>query len=77
MKKYRKKKHRIIRRTFPNGRVEYVIQQKHELFRWWWVDAWINSSAGACCTDSFDSLKEAQNNLCYFDGSKCIEEIIR
>jgi hypothetical protein len=70
------KKTRIIERTSPDGRISYVIQQKHFLFFWWWVDAWINSSAGAACTDSFSSLEKARANLCYFDGSKCTEVIV-
>ena len=49
-------------------------QQKHFLFRWQWVDAWINSADGAYCKDSYGSLPEAQDNLCYFDGSKAKEE---
>ncbi len=67
---------RIIKRTNTEGRISYVIQPKHSLFRWWWVDAWINSSCGANCTDYFGSLEEAKNNLCYFDGSKCKEEVV-
>lgn len=70
-------KTRIIKRTAPDGSVEYVIQQKHFLFRWWWVDAWLNDSCGAGCVDYFDTLEEARANLCYFDGSKCKEEVIR
>ena len=67
---------RIIKRTLPDGRVEYVIQQKHSLFKWWWVDAWINSWSGAACQGSFSTLEEAQKNLCYFDGTKCKEEVV-
>jgi hypothetical protein len=65
---------RIIERTCPDGSVSYVIQQKHFLFRWWWVDAWVNSWDGAWCQDTFPSLEEAVSNLCYFDGtpSKCV-----
>ena len=70
------KKVRIVRRIDVDGTVKYVIQQKHYLFRWWWVDAWINSLSGAYCTDSFDSLEEARENLCYFDGSKIIETVV-
>ena len=69
-------KTRIIKRTNVNGRVTYVIQQKHFIFRWWWVDAWVNSWSGAACNDSFDTLEEANKNLCYFDDSKCIEEVV-
>ena len=68
---------RIVERTHPDGSVAYVIQQKHFLFRWWWVDAWINSSCGASCQDSFGSMEEAEDNLCYFDGSVCSNKVLR
>lgn len=67
---------RIIERTNVDGRISYVIQQRHFLFRWWWVDAWINSDDGAACKDSFSTLEEAQKNLCYFDGCKCVERVV-
>ena len=67
-------KARIIKRTNVDGRVEFVIQQKHFLFRWWWVDAWMNNSAWTI--DSFHTLEQAKKHLCYFDGSKVKEEII-
>ena len=70
-------KTRIIKRTLPTNKVEYVIQQKHFLFRWWWVDAWVNSWDRAACVDSFRTLEEAKNNLCRFDGSVCIEEVVQ
>jgi hypothetical protein len=69
-----KMKARIIKRTNVDGRVEFVIQQRHFLFFWWWVDAWMNHSA--CTIDSFSTLEEAKKHLCYFDGSKGKEEII-
>jgi hypothetical protein len=69
-------KTRIIKREMPDGRVEYTIQQKHFLFRWWWVDAWINSMDGASCQDSFSTLEEAKANLCYFDGSETKESVV-
>ena len=61
-------KARIVKRTNVDGNVEFVIQQKHWLFRWWWVVASMNSGFMAR-RDSFDTLEEAENNLCYFDGS--------
>lgn len=70
------KKVRIIERECVDGRILYVIQQKHHLFRWWWVDAWINSWCGASCQDSFGSLEEARKNLCYFDGSIVKERVV-
>jgi len=70
-------KSRIVKRTHVDGRTSYVIQQRHFVFRWWWVDAWINSSSGAACTDSFDTLEKAKSNLCYFDDSQNVDEIIK
>lgn len=70
-------KARIVKRTGPGGRVEYVIQQRHLLFRWWWVDAWVNSSCGAYCTDAFDTLEEAKGNLCWFDGTPWKDEVAK
>ena len=69
-------KTRIVKRTNVDERVEYEIQQQHFIFRWWWVDAWINSSCGANCRDYFNTLEEAKANLCYFDNSKVKEEIL-
>lgn len=70
------KKVRIIQRTMPSGRVEYTIQQRHFVFFWWWVDAWMNSGSGASCKDTWNTLEEAQKNLCYFDGTKIIEKVV-
>lgn len=70
------KKCRIIERINVDGREEYAIQQKHFLFKWWWVDAWINSDYGAACIDTFPTIEEAIENLCYFNGSKSIECVI-
>lgn len=70
------KKVRIIERTNVNGSVEFVIQQKHHIFFWWWVDAWVNSSSGAACKDSFSTMDEAIANLCYFDGTKIKEKVV-
>ncbi len=65
-------KARIIKRTHPSGRVEYVIQQRHWLFRWWWVDAWVGSS----CWSSFSTLDQAKLNLWMFDGSKPVDQVV-
>ncbi len=69
------KKVRIVKRIHFDKSIEYVIQQKHFLFFWWWVDAWINDDVST--EDSFDTLEEAENNLCYFNGSKMVEEVIK
>lgn len=65
------KRVRIVERTNVDGRIEYVIQQRHFLFRWHWVDAWVN--CGVECRDHFNTLEEAKANLCYYDGSKIID----
>ena len=67
---------RILKRTFKNGNVNYVIQQRHFLFFWMWVDGWVNSIY-TDKQDSFASLEEAEKNLCYFDGTKIKDEIIK
>jgi hypothetical protein len=67
------KKVRIIKRTMPDGRVKFTIQQKHFLFFWWWVDAWVNNDVST--VDSFSTLEEAKKELCWFDGTKIKQEI--
>lgn len=69
-------KTKIIERTLPDGKIKYVIQQKHWLFRWIWSDGWLNSSSGASCKDSFSTLQEAKDNLCWFDGTKVKDQVI-
>ena len=69
-------KARIVERTHVDGQKEYVIQQRHPLFRWWWVDAWINSWIGAACKDAFPTLEEARKNLCYFDGTRWKDKVV-
>lgn len=70
-------KTRIIKRTEVDGIVKFIIQQPHFIFRWWWVDAWINSDCGVWCQDDFDTLEEAKKNLCYFDDTKVVEKIMK
>lgn len=69
-------KARIIERILPNGNKRYVIQQKHFLFRWLWVDAWLESWTSAACQDDFCTLEEAKANLCYFDGTPTKERVV-
>ena len=70
------KQTRIVKRTAPNGTVTFTIQQKHFLFRWWWVDAWVNSWEGAACQDTFYSMEDALKHLPYFNGSGGTEEVV-
>ncbi len=67
---------RIVKETRVDGRIEYVIQQKHWLFRWEWVDASINSIDFVNCIDYFNTLEDAKKHLCYFNGSKGKSEIV-
>jgi len=73
--KQKKMKARIIERTLPSGMIQYVIQQRHFLFRWWWVDARVNSSYVGCC-DTWYTIEEARRHLCRFDGTKTTEKVI-
>jgi hypothetical protein len=67
---------RIVERTHPGGRVEYLIQVPHWLFRWMWVDPWVNEESAYSAKTSFRSLEEAKENLWMFDGSEPIDKII-
>ena len=58
----------------PDGRIEFTIQQRHFLFRWWWVDAWVNHDTSTI--DSFATLEEAQKKMCHFDGTRCREVVV-
>ena len=70
------RKARIIERTGPTGHKQWVIQQRHFILRWMWVDAWVNSWMGAACQDSFYSLADATAHLPCFDGTPTIEEVV-
>jgi hypothetical protein len=71
------KKTRIVeRKNFTNGFKTYTIQVKHGLFFWHWVDGWLESSAGAWCTDTFDTVGEAMLNIPAFGGSKYTTKVI-
>ena len=70
------KQTRILKRTYPGGNITYTIQQKHFLFRWWWVDAWVNSGIGVQCIDTFDTMIEARENLCHFDGTPIKKQVV-
>lgn len=65
---------RIVKRTNPMGSPWYVIQQKHYLFRWWWVDASSNQHEHRC--DKYYTLEEAKANLCWFDGTPHKDEVV-
>ena len=67
-------KFRIVERILPDKSKIYVIQQKHVLFWWVWVDASLNTAFEI--QDEFDSLEEARKNICFFDGTKTKERVV-
>lgn len=71
---------RILRVTTQCGDIYYQIQQLVHYPFWpfpkTWVNAWLNSSLGAACIDSFPTLELAQKNLCFFNGSAPKAEIM-
>lgn len=69
------KKLRIIERQNAWAEIQYVIQEKHFLFKWFWVDASINSIDYAGCVDSFATLEEARSNIYKFSDTS-IDRVI-
>lgn len=69
-------KARIVERTAPDGSKKYVIQQRHWLFRRWWRDAFVRSLWGPWYNTSYQTLKEAREDLCYFDGTPSVDRVV-
>lgn len=46
-----------------NGIRRFVIQERHFIFKWQWVDAWVNSIYGAAYQDTFYTLEAALEAL--------------
>ena len=67
------KKARIIERTFPDGTVEYYIQKK---CLWWYDVCEWDARFDTSFAISFDTLEDARQNLCYYDGTKIIDKVI-
>jgi len=70
-----KLKVRIVERTADvvTGRKVYVIEQKHFIFTWWWVEASVNRDF-VYTKDTFNTKQEAIDALPYFDGTN-IEDV--
>lgn len=66
---------RIVERTCVDLGKVFVIQQRHFLFKWWWVDAWVNIGVDCICT--FDTLEEANKNICYFNGTRIVDKVVK
>lgn len=54
------KRVRIIESTMPDGKISFTIQQRHFIFFWWWVDAWMNCDVST--VDTFSTLEEAKSH---------------
>lgn len=63
---------RIVKRTHLTERVTYVIQRKHWLLFWLWMDAWDSPFLQY----EFSSLDKAKENLRFFDGSGDVDEVV-
>jgi hypothetical protein len=72
---------RIVKRTYSNGKEVFVIQQKHVIFRWKWVDARCNYPLSdprlGLSNDTFNSLGEAKSNLHRFNTDKYKESVVQ
>ena len=64
---------RIIKRTAPDGGVKYYIQRKT---LWFWSDV-CKSIGEIALTLSFDTLDKARANLCWYDGTRYKDEIVK
>ena len=67
---------RIIKKTMPDGRIEYTIQKRHFIFFWLWVDARVNIFIDSNYRDTFATLEDAKKHLCFFNGTKVRKEVI-
>lgn len=66
---------RIIERTYPDGRVEYTIQKRHGIFRWAWVDVYLESWKGSNCQGTPPTLRYVQLRL-FFDSSYGYQKLV-
>ena len=67
---------RIIKTTLPSGREFYTIEQKKKRFfggyKWKQATLWYDD----CMRASYDTLEEAQKDLCWYDGTETKREIV-
>jgi hypothetical protein len=66
---------RIIKNTQPSGREFYTIEQKKKRFfggyKWKEVNPW-----GSWHRNTYDTLEDAQKDLCWYDGTKTKREVV-
>jgi hypothetical protein len=67
---------RIIKTTLPDGREYYTIEQKKKRlfggYKWKEASLWDDE----CLRTLYDTLEEAQKNLCWYDGTKTKKEVV-
>lgn len=68
------KKCRIIKREYSSQRVVYVIQQRHPLFFWSWVDAYRRMPIAI--PNTFLDLSEAVQQLPHFQMKPIKEKVV-
>jgi hypothetical protein len=66
---------RIIKTTLPDGREYYTIEQKKKRFlggyKWKEASLW-----GDCLRTTYNTLEEAQKDLCWYDGTETKTEVV-
>lgn len=67
---------RIIKTTLPDGREFYTIEQKKKrLFGGYkWKEASLYGDD--CLRSLYETLEEAQENLCWYDGTETKREVV-
>ena len=67
---------RIIKTTLPDGREFYTIEQKKKRFfgGYKWKEASLYGDE--CLRSLYDTLEEAQENLCWYDGTETKREVV-
>ena len=68
------KKVRIVEREHPEGYTSYEIQQRHCIFKFWWIDAWLNNW-DLERNSSFSTLEKAKEHLKYFQNGSGYERV--
>lgn len=53
----------------PDGRIEFTIQQRHFLFFWWWVDAWVNNDVYIVIDQDMHSYESILGIYDTFEGA--------
>lgn len=63
---------RVVKRTVQDGRVFYLIQQKHFLLRWVWEDV---CDPTTLCPFTYKTREAAMKDLCWHNGTTHKDEV--